>query len=237
MTTSDASPEPWSTTARPDARVTKVRRMGLHDLPFVVAAHREHFPDGFFVSLGPRFLTRYYRTFLDAGPLTVALVVEVDGDPCGYLTGVLAGSTHRSVMLKYHGLALVAAAAVGMAIRPRVALKFVVTRASRYTRALTRHRSAVGRQPAPAGSPAVLSHVVVVEPERLAGIGSCLVRAFLDEADAAGCRSAQLVTEAGSKGAGPFYESLGWRLAGEASVDGRALLKYEISVGEVLRDA
>ena len=206
--------------------------MGLHDLPFVVAAHQEHFPDGFFVDLGPRFLTRYYRTFLDAGPLTVALVAEVEGDRCGYLTGVLAGRQHRTQMLRHHGLGLAVAAALGMVARPGVAVRFVLTRSRRYAQALRRHRVEQSAPTLTAESPAVLSHVVVVEPERLAGVGSCLVQAFLREARDARCPTAALVTEAGARGAGPFYESLGWHVSGSTSVDGRALLRYTRSVEE-----
>ncbi|KRB73141.1 hypothetical protein ASE01_20450 [Nocardioides sp. Root190] len=51
--------------------------MDLQDLQPVVQAHLTTFPRGFFARLGSRFLTRYFRTFLD-GPLAVALVVERD---------------------------------------------------------------------------------------------------------------------------------------------------------------
>lgn len=211
------------------ARV-RVRRMGLHDLPFVVASHMEHFPHGFFVDLGPRFLARYYRTFLDGGPMAAALVAEIGEERCGYLTGVLAVRQHRSMMLTHHGLGLAVAAGLGMVTRPRVAIRFLLTRARRYATSL-RRRSGETSSPTPPGdTPAVLSQVVVVQPDRLAGIGRCLVETFLREARDAGCTFAQLVTEAGDGGAGPFYESLGWRLAGSTSVDGRALLKYEIAI-------
>lgn len=204
--------------------------MGLHDLPFVVDAHREHFPDGFFVSLGPRFLTRYYRTFLDGGTLTVALVAEVDGERCGYLAGVLTAAVHRPVMLRYHGPGLLLAAVAALVTRPRVAVRFALTRGTRYARALRRDGFGRQMQAVRTSPPAVLSHVVVVEPERLAGVGRCLVTTFLHEADTAGCRSAQLVTDAGPGGAGTFYESLGWRWVGTTTNEGRTLRRYEISV-------
>lgn len=216
----------------PDDRSARVRRMGLHDVPFAVQAHLEHFPEGFFARLGPRFLTRYYRTFIE-GPPACALVAESDGQLLGYLTGIFDPQEHRRLVVQYHGKALAADALLGMVRRPAVAYSFLATRARRYLSALRRYRS---KAPTAAGSSgdscAVLSHVVVTKSERARGLGAELVSAFLAEATGAGCTKACLVTMDGPDGAGPFYERLGWRRSPRSSsADGRPLLHYEIDLG------
>lgn len=206
-----------------------LRRMGLQDLPFAVEAHLQHFPDGFFARLGRRFLTRYYRTYLD-GPLACAVVAEDVGGPVGYLAGVLDPPRHRKLLLQHHGPALATAAIAGMIRRPLVALTFARTRVRRYFMALKRARSMTAEGSAQSPGSAVLAHVVVTEPQRCQGIGSHLVEEFLSQARSAGCTRACLVTMAGSAGAGGFYERRGWRLAPHTSgqADGRPLLQYEI---------
>lgn len=205
----------------------RVRRMGLQDLPFIVGAHLEHFPEGFFARLGERFLTRYYRTFLD-GPLATALVAEVDGDVSGYLAGVLDGPEHRRLLLRYHGPSLLLAGVAGMLRRPSTGVSFIATRMRRYLTALNRHRKtrSLPRQSSPQ-RPAVLSHVVVTKSLRCRGIGTVLVDRFLLEAREASCTQARLVTVAGARGAGSFYQRRGWRREpGFAEADGRLLERY-----------
>ena len=204
-----------------------IRRMGLQDLPYVVETHRHHFPDGFFAKLGPRFLTRYYRTFLD-GPLATALVAEVDDTVVGYITGVLHGPEHRHLMLKHHGTGLALAGAGAMVRHPTACLTFLFTRVRRYAAALRRYRKGTLPSNSTAGRAAVLSHVVVSQPRRRRGIGSDLVERFLSEARESGCTRACLVTLDGPGGAGHFYERRGWRKVSNApQADGRVLLRYE----------
>lgn len=210
-----------------------LRRMGLQDLPYVVRTHLERFPQGFFARLGPGFLARYYRTFLD-GPTAVAVVAEVEGEAVGYLTGVLRPPEHRQLLLRYHGPGLTIAACAAMLRRPRVALGFVFTRLPHYARRIGRDLCQ-SRTPRPATRPeadrrvgptAVLTHVVVAEPRRRRGLGRRLVDHFLEEADAAGCASAALVTPA-EMGAAAFYERIGWIRAGEIDTrEGLRLCRY-----------
>lgn len=220
-----------------------VRRMGLHDLPFVVAAHAAHFPEGFFVRLGPRFLTAYYRTFLD-GPLACALVVERGGVRCGYLAGIVGGAEHRRLVMRYHGSALALRGVLGLVARPRLAIFFVRTRATRYARGIVRTRRS-GMPQGPSGGPsrdsaeglrdvAVLSHVVVTQSERCRGLGRVLVEEFLDQARDARCASARLVTSGQEDGAAAFYAKLGWTRVRPASTGhDRHLLQFEYDLGPV----
>lgn len=214
-----------------DAAVT-VRRMGLQDLPFAVRAHLQHFPEGFFVKLGPRYLEKYYRTYLD-GPLACALVAEADGEVCGYLTGVLRGAEHRRLLLEHHGVALGLAGVLGMVRHPSAAFTFATTRLRRYLTALRAQRRPV--RVGDSEVSAVLAHIVVREPHRCRGIGSSLVEEFLTQARDAGCTRASLVTSAGPCGAGAFYEHSGWRsIPGVVARDGRVLLRYEYLLRELV---
>ena len=204
--------------------------MGLQDLAYVVDAHADNFPDGFFARLGPRFLRQYYRTFLD-GPLATCVVVEHEGRPCGYLVGILDPPQHRRLMLRYHAVSLALAAGLGMFRRPRLAATFVVTRLGRYRAALVRS-SRGGAARGPAMRTAVLSHVAVSEAYRRSGIGTILVDEFLAEAHAAGCARACLVTQAGPEGAGDFYARRGWTFTHQRrTTEGRDLTYYERQVG------
>lgn len=212
-----------------------VRRMGLHDLQFVVQSHGAHFPEGFFVRLGPRFLSRYYRTFLD-GPSATALVIESEGMRLGYVAGVLRGAEHRRLVLRYHGQSLALLAVLRMLTRPRLAIFFVRTRITRYTKALRRAWRTSAPQgkfdPALPGSGrhaevAVLSHIVVTEPERCRGLGRALVETFLGQARDAGCAGARLVTSCDEDGAAAFYAKLGWIREPETSkLNNQTLLHF-----------
>lgn len=215
-----------------------LRRMGLQDLPFIVEAHLAHFGDGFFARLGPRFLARYYRTFLD-GPTAVAVIAENDGAPCGYLTGVLHTRQHRNLLLRYHGWGLAVRGCAAMVRHPRAGLTFVATRLPRYVRGLRRSLAPTPPNsgtantfapPATIGDTAVLTHVVVSEPRRLRGVGTLLVEHFLDLATQAGCATAALVTSADPAGAAAFYEARGWTKRDSVATDGKPLWRYTLNL-------
>ena len=210
----------------------RIRRMGLQDLSYVVAAHQAEFGDGFFARLGPRFLARYYRTFLD-GPTAVAIIAEGDGAPCGYLTGVVESRRHRALLLRYHGAGLAAHGCVAMLRHPRLAFTFVVTRSSKYLRGV-RHGLSSGApsvSPSPEGRTAVLTHIVVDEPHRDRGVGSQLLNHFVSDAAESGCARAALVTATGTSGAASFYEAHGWTRCGSVSTpEGKPLWRYAISL-------
>lgn len=196
-----------------------------------------HFRDGFFARLGPRFLARYYRTFLD-GPTAVAVIAQNDGAPCGYLTGVLHTRQHRNLLLRYHGQGLAVRGCAAMLRHPGTALTFVATRLPRYARGLRRglrptaptsHSATIGASGR--GETAVLTHVVVAEPRRLRGVGTQLVDYFVAEATQAGCATAALVTLVDPDGAAAFYESRGWTKGNTvATTDGKPLWRYTKSL-------
>ncbi|MFD8472351.1 GNAT family N-acetyltransferase [Streptomyces globisporus] len=204
--------------------------MEADDLPYVVEEHLAHFPDGFFARLGAGFLTRYTTTYLDS-PHARAYVMERDGERAGFLVGVTDPVSHRRRLVDAHGRALALRASAALMVRPGLAVHFTRTRAARYSRKLLPQR---GRTPAvevaPAGPReriAVLAHVVVSVPFRSLGLGAALTDRFVHDAAADGCERVTLVTEAGGKGAGRFYERLGWQFGGDtATPEGRSLSTY-----------
>ncbi|MEV7288354.1 GNAT family N-acetyltransferase [Streptomyces sp. NPDC093252] len=206
--------------------------MAAEDLDYVVAEHLAHFPEGFFARLGRRYFTAYTRTYLTSAHAR-AYIAECDGVPVGFLVGVTDPAAHRAHLMAEHGRGLALRACAALCVRPGLALHFIRTRLGRYARKLLPGVRPPQPAPAATGTPAegvsaVLAHVVVSTRLRSYGLGSALVRRFLDDATAAGCARVCLVTAAGPGGAGPYYERLGWLRTDEHHTpDGRLLLSYE----------
>lgn len=190
-----------------------VREAATTDAGFCAALHAEQLPEGFFVSLGHRFLTAYHVGF-QTSPHAFALVGTLDGRPVGFLAGVVRPREHLRWLLRNRGARLAMVAALAMVVHPGAGLRFVRTRLKRYVAGWRRHRAASGasaHDEPPVEGPAVLSHVAVMGDAQGLGLGERLVRAFEAEAAARGARRAILLTHAGEQGAGRFYERLGWR--------------------------
>ncbi|MGW6454904.1 GNAT family N-acetyltransferase [Streptomyces sp. NPDC055078] len=203
--------------------------MGFEDVPFVVAEHRRHFPDGFFARLGASFLTAYCETYLTS-PDASGYIALLEHRPVGFLVGVLDPGAHRAYVLANHRRRLALLGMRGLAVRPPVAAHFLRTRLSGYVRKLA-PSPAVVRPPAegPTGVSAVLAHVAVDEGARSLGIGEALVARFVADAADAGCARVSLVTVAGDGGAGPYYERRGWLPRGETvTPEGRRLATYDL---------
>ena len=190
---------------------TSLRAARSDDDRFCAALHAEALAHGFFVALGPRFLRAYYATFIES-PHAVALVATAGDQPLGFVVGITAPRAHARWTLRKHGARLAVAGAAALATRPLIGLRFGRTRFVRYVGAWRRHRR--DRGPAPprpaAGPAAVLSHVAVAPGAQGAGLGAQLVRAFTEAAAARGAERVVLLTLAGERGAGPFYEAHGW---------------------------
>lgn len=198
------------------------------------ALHADALGHGFFVALGPRFM----RAYLDGyrrSPHAAALVAAVDGHPVGMIVGILRPGAHMRWLLRRRGLRLAWLGVTAMALRPRVAARFVRTRLQRYGRGWRRRR---GPEEAPATTtpavdPAVLSHVAVAAGARGAGIGRDLVQAFVAEARAAGVPSVILATLAADEGASTFYERLGWqRRNAFATADGTHMVQFRLELSK-----
>ncbi len=188
-----------------------LRPLDRRDLAFSAALHAQTLPHGFFADLGPRFLRGYHATFLDSSH-AVALVATLGGHPAGALVGILDPAHHMQWVLRRRGMNLALRGALALAVRPRLALRFLRTRVGRYAHGWFRHRHRPQEraQAAESRPPAVLSHVAVVPSARGTGTGVALVEAFEEAARRSGATHAILTTLEGSEGAGPFYARLGW---------------------------
>lgn len=190
-----------------------VRAMESRDLCFAAALHEQSLRHGLFPALGRRFLVRYLGTYLRSDA-SVALVAELAGSPAGFLVGVLDESTHYRHVLQRHGTKLAASGLVALMTRPRVAWRFLQTRAYRYVLGIGRLARGARRGSAGATdrrATAVLSHVAVIPELRGSGVGSDLVAAFSATASGASTAAIRLTTRTGADGAGDFYIDLGWR--------------------------
>ena len=190
----------------------------IADLGATAQLHVEQLPAGFFPGLGPRFMRRWHRTYLDS-PHGVALVAvcrcDARGHVCGFLFGSIDEAAHMRAVLADRRclLVLAAVAAVSLLRHPSLAVRFVRTRARPWTRRLLGTLTYQTAAP-PAGTDsapvAVLAAVTVRPSLRGSGVGARLVELFLSHAHEGGCATAELFTSAGSDGAGAFYERLGW---------------------------
>lgn len=212
----------------------RVRAMEHRDVPAAVRLHDRALSHGLYGQLGARFLTAYYRTFVDS-PLAVGLVAEPDTDaesptdPAGMLIGTLANRRHYDWVVRDRGPSMMLRGVVALATHPKQLLRFLRTRARRYASALWRRRRATpdGSPQARPGEVAVLTHMAVDRDHRGRGIGAALAHAFLDRARRHGAEAAELVTLGSEEGAGRFYERLGWRLDHtRQDWDGRRLCAY-----------
>lgn len=216
-----------STSAAFPPRQVLIRRMGLADLEFVVDEHLAHFPDNVFGQMGRRFLTEYYRTFLD-GPHADAVVTVAEGSRVGYLVGVLDVREHRRLVRKFHFRRLAWHATSALALRPSMATGLLRRRISVRLAALRSRARATGSA---SKGIAVLSHVAVRAEARGLGLGTSMILQFVERAQDSGARTVSVATRAGEAGAGELYLQLGWKLTRERDTfDGRRIALYDLDV-------
>lgn len=203
-----------------------LRRMGLDDLDFVLDLHRSAFPTNVTGRLGNPLLRAYYRTFLD-GPEVWAQVATLNGEPAGFLVGVLDVEPYRRHRRTHHGVALACAGLIGIVRNPPLVTALLLRRARRLLGRLKRKCAALDARDT--RRLAVLSHVAVVESHREQGIAGALVEAFVEAARRAEADAATLATLEGPAGAGPFYERRGWiTVSRSVTADRRAIRVYEL---------
>jgi ribosomal protein S18 acetylase RimI-like enzyme len=210
----------------PQTPVVSLRVMELRDLPTVVGLHRAGLSRGFFVELGDKFLSRYYRTFLTS-PAAVALIAEVDGERAGFLVGCTDAAVHHRHVIHLERWRLARAGATSLLLRPALTAKFVRTRAQRYTRGIKRARDHQPVSAAESRRVGVLSHIAVRDDLRRHGVGRILVTAFVNIAKGHGVERLELQTAADNVSAQRFYERLGWKPGAEVQdPDGKMWVSY-----------
>jgi ribosomal protein S18 acetylase RimI-like enzyme len=220
------------TVAAVPIHLLKLREMRACDLWVAAKIHHEFLRHGLFPQLGRVFLRAYLATFI-ASPDAVALVAITHGSPIGFLVGTLDDRRHYRYVLRHHGLRLALLGAISLAVRPRLAWRFVRTRARRYIRGFLRlsGRDVAAPSPVRAGGDSVLTHVAVRLEGRGRSAGRCLVDEFVARARAHGVSELRLVTRAGPDGAGEFYARLGWQMAGiHGDRDGLTWARYRLEL-------
>ena len=209
--------------AMPGAGSAAPAPMRREHLDQAATLHLAALPHGFFAELGPRFLRLYLATYVDS-PHAVALAAVDGGQLLGFVVGPTRPAAHRAWVLRTRGRRLAASGALALLLRPRVALRFVRTRAGRYLAGWRRGRAGGAAAAEPSAGPAVLSHVAVDESARGQGLGRELVAAFVREAARAGAERVVLSTLDGEQGAAAFYRREGWQDEGPGTgPDGRRM--------------
>ena len=209
---------------------TTVSPLEPADLAAAVVLHERLLPHGFFVDLGTRFMCRYYRGYIES-PHGYGVVARSGDKVVGALVGTVDHARHAAwTTRRLPALALTGGTA--LALRPRMVKRFLLTRLGRYARAVGRRiwrLCAAGEAVAgdTSAQVAVLAHVFVDPEHQGSGLGARLVEGFISRARAAGATRAELVTLAGTAGAGSFYAAHGWRRPGGAhQIDGRSYHTY-----------
>ncbi|MBU5613389.1 GNAT family N-acetyltransferase [Geomonas azotofigens] len=193
--------------------------MSTDDVPGVVQVHLSSFP-GFFLSfLGPRFLGIFYRGIREDESGIGYVYLNPAGEPAGFVAGTVNPRGFYKRLLKRDWLRFSLASLGPIARRPAAA--------GRIVRALLHP----GQNPV-GDSVAGLFSIGVLPELQGTGAGKLLVRAFLDEAAARGCRSVFLTTDRdGNDAVNLFYQKLGFTLERQyVTPQGRRMNEYWISL-------
>ena len=206
----------------------EIRPAGTRDAAACASLHADGLSGGFFVELGPAFLRSYHRAFVNS-PEALTFVAVVRGQVVGVITGVLRPQAHMRWILQHRGVSLAAVGLLSLPMHPRASWRFVRSRMGRYIAGWRRHRTASAKSDPAVDDRAILSHVVVAEGARGAGVGERLVATFLQHARRAGAERFALTTLDGAVGAGGFYDRLGWERAGARSdADGTTVAVFHL---------
>lgn len=206
----------------------RVRAMEVSDLSFVCSSMRAHLPGGFFTELGDRFLAAYLRTYATS-PSGCALVVEFDERLVGFLVGSVNRDAYRRHVLHVDRKDLLMKGILGLACRPKLAVRFVRTRLRRYLRGLWRGASPRLDSPRLGNSTGILSHIAVEQDMRGAGVGKELMDSFLTVCSAHDAPRVELFVDPSNVGARNFYTTHGWNdVAEQVDSDGKKWMTMEV---------
>lgn len=185
-----------------------------------VRLHRQAFPTFFLSQLGPRFLSEFYRAFLDDPDAVTGVALDGRGDVQGVVVGTTRPGGFFSRLLKRRWYAFALAS-----------LALVVRRPSAIPRLLraVRYRGGVPLEV----EGALLSSICVAPSGQGHGVGSLLLGHFEGVVRSAGL-PAYLVTDRSENEAGNgFYVHNGWRRAGSYETpEGRTMNCYVLDIPE-----
>jgi dTDP-4-amino-4,6-dideoxygalactose transaminase/ribosomal protein S18 acetylase RimI-like enzyme len=195
-----------------------IRQMEADDVHGVVKTHLDAFAKFFLSFLGPRFLRQFYAAIVNdqAG---VAMVAMENGDVIGFAAGTTEPTGFYRRFLRRRFAAVSVSLVVPLVRRPSTMI--AVTR-----RALRRTR---GTEVPPG---AELMSLAVADSHQNKGVGSALLKSFIDAVRNAGMRGVWLVTDAAdNERVNRFYETAGFqRTRSFTNSEGRQLHEYTRSV-------
>jgi ribosomal protein S18 acetylase RimI-like enzyme len=181
----------------------------------VVTLHLLAFPEFFLSSLGPRFLREFYASFL-ADPQGVGWVAYNEaGEVVGVVVGAVDPRGYFGRLFRRRWWAFSLASLGAVARRPACVPRLLGAMLYRGDR--------------PSGSVrALLSSVAVLPAAQGRGVGSALMRRWLDEVRRRGAAGCYLTTDAsGNDAVNACYRSLGWTLEATFQTrQGRAMNRY-----------
>ena len=186
------------------------------DAALAAELHRAAFPGFFLSSLGTRFLTEFYRGFINEPTAVTVAAHSVDGLLVGAAVGTTDPEAFFRRLVRRRFVRFFAAAAVAALRAPNRSLRLL--RAARYR----------GVEGAPQAPGALLSSIWVAPEAQDTGIGRLLLGAWLDSAASAGAERAYLTTDAAENASvNEFYTRNGWTLTSTyATKEGRQMNVY-----------
>lgn len=209
-----------------------IRQFAPPDVPQTSALHVRALPDDFVTRFGEGFLARYHLAFAES-PYAMVIVASdyATGQTVGALLGTLDTPAHYGWLVRHHGAGLAVRAAVRAIRDPRLGWDLLRSRVARYVRGIVRsfipEKRSRKREESRDNRVGLLAHVMVADDQRGRGIGSSLVEVYENRAGYAGLERLELATLPGSRGAGPFYEKIGWKNGGERiSQSGERFIVY-----------
>lgn len=199
----------------PRAEDVVVRPARMEDIAQIVEVHVQGFPGFFLTFLGRKFLAVFYRKTLEQ-PDSISLVAATGkNEVAGFVVGVTSQEEFYKRLIRKHLVSFGWASLGAVLRRPSIL--------PRLMRALKRPGEAKTRS-----ADCLLMSLAVRPAVQGSGVGSGLVRAFLEEARLRGARAVSLTTDReGNEGVNRFYESLGFRLDQEyVTAEGRHMNEY-----------
>jgi ribosomal protein S18 acetylase RimI-like enzyme len=192
--------------------MNSIRLMCASDLSFVEKIHLESFSHSRSTQLGPLFVRKMYRWFLETEP-TLAFVAVKDGLPVGFITGSMG--SYGQKIFRYAFLEIL----IGFLRRPKLFLhkKMFLSWYSFLQGLLPKGKSS-HHLSNPTGiqlSRASIASIAVAISERGQHVGESLMSAFEDSARKRGVLFLELSVEADNLAARHLYERCGWKLVRE----------------------
>lgn len=182
--------------------------------------HLRAFPDFFLSRLGPRFISEFYRAFLDEPDAISGVALDDEGRVLGVVVGTKQphGFFARLLKQRWHAFTL---ASITLAVRhPAVVPRLL--RAVLYR----------GEVPLPVGG-ALLSSICVDLDSQGASVGSNLLRHFMSAVQTAGIPAYLTTDRVDNDSTNSFYLRHGWHLVGSYKTpEGRSMNCYALDVLE-----